>query len=123
MQIPMLNDVISRGAKAPPVEDVLDESAFTSDDDPAVPESTMEIDSEAVTVYPDFESDDDPKPFNLDELTEPRKELEEDAETNDPVERAMQSLMPKLETMAREAIKTALVDIKSEKSSDKEKDD
>lgn len=128
--IPVLTDIITRGAKAPPLEnDVLDESAFTADE-PETLDSTMEVDSEAITVYPGLESTDDPapqKPFSLDEITESLEnsdeDSEEDTQTDDPVEKALQSLMPKLETMAREALKIALIDIKSEKSSHKKDDE
>jgi len=133
--IPVLTDLVSRGAKAPAEAVITPENTRPA---ATAPEPIHELASEDLigvdptsedpTVYPDDDNDPTPQApeaaFSLDELTEPPAVVpafsldeltepplppaDDDPQVNDLVEQAMAQLMPELEKTARGLLKDLL---------------
>jgi len=122
--IPMLTDVVSRGAKAPPLHET-DEDPEESDKSGELafepgselgPEQLADYDSENPTVLPEADTDQadeeeetsPAKPFSLDELSEIPIPVSENETINEIIEQAMPLLMGELEKVARKTLKEIL---------------
>ncbi len=85
-RIPVLNDIVSRGAKAPPMDDI-DRVLTGADEDTDTPASPDDIGSESPTVLPGHRTQADipaepEKAFSLDELTDIPIPVTDDETTN-----------------------------------------
>lgn len=116
-RIPVLRDIVSRGVKAPPMDDV-DKVLTGADEDTGTLASPDDIGSESPTVLPERRTpadipDEPEKAFSLDELTDipipaSDDEISDNKNINEIIKQAMPLLMSELEKVARETLKEIL---------------